>query len=695
MASASGDLGLRPSTVNLKSRSTGELTARDFQEYASPAFTPNGVVADGPQSVAGLSTITDTPSSAQGRIIRPPPFSRKLRKSLFIRPAETRGAAPGYLQSVKSALGYSWINVLLIFNPISWALYYSHQEDGAVFGTALLGIIPLAGMLGHGTETVALYTGDALGGLINASLGNATEFIIAILLLVKCEIRVVQASLLGGLLSNLLLVTGMAFIVGGIRFSEQEFRQTAAQLNTSLLTLAVIALVMPTAFAIALEQVAGPDQERDVVLQISRGSAVILIAIYISYMVFQLYSHTYLYNPENDPANESLRSSSSSSSSSRSSSSSSSPSRSPSPHRGRRYRRRKHKKVSSGSDADVEGPATNADAPPTHTEIPPVLVEAPTELPPQPRLPRAPRHRPSRAERWSAPNWQPAPRPPPPPPPPPRMPLRAALAQGVVRPIPQTAPRGRQTMSRSTTAQGSKGSRAAQARAQSTRNSITGSMLGFGSAAALGRGNQAPIGANDARVNEKKEELRMRPPGSDIEAQEEDHDKETPEMNLTVAICALVAATGLTYVTAEALTDSLEGIGRSGSVSTEWLGLILLAIVGNAAEHVTAVFVAYRNKVDLALAVSVGSCIQITLFVIPILVLIGWIINKPLSLLFDPLEVVTLFLSVLLVRFATEDGRTHYMSGVLLFGTYILIAFSFWYYPQNGTSFARLFECDA
>ena len=86
MASASGDLGLRPSTVNLKSRSTGELTARDFQEYASPAFQPNGVVADGPQSVAGLSTITDTPSSAQGRIIRPPPFSRKLRKSLFIRP---------------------------------------------------------------------------------------------------------------------------------------------------------------------------------------------------------------------------------------------------------------------------------------------------------------------------------------------------------------------------------------------------------------------------------------------------------------------------------------------------------------------------------------------------------------------------------------------------------------------------------
>ncbi|KAF8890314.1 hypothetical protein CPB85DRAFT_1441207 [Mucidula mucida] len=144
----------------------------------------------------------------------------------------------------------------------------------------------------------------------------------------------------------------------------------------------------------------------------------------------------------------------------------------------------------------------------------------------------------------------------------------------------------------------------------------------------------------------------------------EDDEKETPEMNLTVAIGVLIAATGLTYVTAEALTDSLEGIGQTGAVSTEWLGLILLAIVSNAAEHVTAVFVAYRNKVDLAL-------VLIALFVVPLLVLIGWMIGKPLSLLFDPLEVVTLFLSVLLVRFATEDGRTHYMSGILLFGSYV------------------------
>lgn len=126
---------------------------------------------------------------------------------------------------------YSWINLLLPCNIIAWALHYTHQDAVPTFVVALLGVIPLAGLLGFGTEAIALYTGDALGGLINATLGNATEMIIAILLLVKCELRVVQASLLGGLLSNLLLVLGMAFLVGGIRYSEQEFMQTAAQVT--------------------------------------------------------------------------------------------------------------------------------------------------------------------------------------------------------------------------------------------------------------------------------------------------------------------------------------------------------------------------------------------------------------------------------------------------------------------------------
>ncbi|KIY70881.1 calcium/proton exchanger [Cylindrobasidium torrendii FP15055 ss-10] len=535
-----------------------------------------------------LRTASLAPTALPTKVVRPPPFSRRLTRSLFIRDANTRGPAPNFRASIKSAATYSWINVLLVFNPIAWALHYTHQVDGAIFAVSLLGIVPLAGLLGHGTETIALYTGDALGGLINASLGNATEFIIAILLLVKCEIRVVQASLLGGLLSNLLLVTGMAFLVGGIRFSEQEFQQSAAQLNTSLLTLAVIALVLPTVFAFAYDQSNGEDKERDIVLEMSRGSAIILIVIYLSYMVFQLYSHSHLYNPEND-----------------------------------------------------------------------VLRDTP-------RMSRTSTHS-SRSSRRSARSCSPVRR---------SGQMIAAPALSPVRPMPLPQ-----------------------------RPSIHPcGPLAFGSAAQLGLGARLRL-ATPLRVPQDAEsapfEKRFQRPTVRDEldvASLNEHDnileKETPKMNLTTAISMLVGTTALTYLTAEALTDSLEGIGESGAVSKEWLGLILLAIVGNAAEHVTAVFVAYRNKVDLALAVSVGSCIQIALFVIPLLVLIGWIIGKPLSLLFDPLEVVTLFLSVLLVRFATEDGRTHYMSGILLFGSYVLIAFSFWYYPHEGTTTGNLFaEC--
>jgi Ca2+:H+ antiporter len=141
----------------------------------------------------------------------------------------------------------------------------------------------------------------------------------------------------------------------------------------------------------------------------------------------------------------------------------------------------------------------------------------------------------------------------------------------------------------------------------------------FGSAAALGSSQSYPPRGRTPsvppRVAEKHEVVasgvhasgngvRSRDFGArrDVEAAPEGDEasedgEEEPEINLGVAVGALVAATGLTYLTAEALTDALQAIGASGAVSPEWLGLVLLAVVGNAAEHVTAVFVAYRNKV--------------------------------------------------------------------------------------------------
>ncbi len=141
------------------------------------------------------------------------------------------------------------------------------------------------------------------------------------------------------------------------------------------------------------------------------------------------------------------------------------------------------------------------------------------------------------------------------------------------------------------------------------------------------------------------------------------------KLNTWFSLGLLITVTALAYLTAECLVDSLEGlVAAHPSVSTEWITLIIIPVISNAAEHTTAVIVACKGKFDLAMSVAIGSCIQIALFVIPVLVLVAWGMDKPLTLLFDPLETLVLFFSVLLVKFSVEDGRAHWMSGVVLVG---------------------------
>ena len=195
------------------------------------------------------------------------------RLRILFTPTHELGPSPGYLLSVKNALLYSPLNILLLFIPVSWALHWTHQSDTVIFVVSALAIVPLAALLGLGTEQIALRTSQAVGGLLNATLGNVVELIIAGIALGRCDLALVQSSLLGGLLSNMLLVLGMAFIgtssilsyphpvhpnsqppslaVGGFRFRSQEFQPMAAQLNSSLMTVSVIALVIPAAFVSA------------------------------------------------------------------------------------------------------------------------------------------------------------------------------------------------------------------------------------------------------------------------------------------------------------------------------------------------------------------------------------------------------------------------------------------------------------
>jgi Ca2+:H+ antiporter len=193
-------------------------------------------------------------------------FACAPRLRALFTPSREIGPQPTYRASALNALKYSPLNICLVFIPISWALHFTNQSATMVFVFSAVAIIPLAALLGLGTEQIALRTSASVGGLLNATLGNVVELIIAgialkqvsalirlinqilTFLILQCELELVQSSLLGGLLSNLLLVLGMAFIVGGFRFHQQEFQPMAAQLNSSLMIVSVISLLVPAAF---------------------------------------------------------------------------------------------------------------------------------------------------------------------------------------------------------------------------------------------------------------------------------------------------------------------------------------------------------------------------------------------------------------------------------------------------------------
>jgi len=456
----------------------------------------------------------------------------KRAATLMVIPDKPIGKAPNTWRSIRAIVLSSWFNVLLIFIPISWAINFALPDQYTlIFVLTFLAIIPLAKLLAFATDELSIRVGQTLAGLLNATLGNAVELIVSIIALTKCELTIVQSSLVGSILSNLLLVLGMCFFAGGMRFSEQGFGQSAVQLNSSLLTISVIAVLLPGAFHMALQGTTdyselSTDYE---ILAASHGIAIILlfsrftqnmhanclintVLVYASYLVFQLFSHKALYQDDNEDV-----------------------------------------QVSKGYDG------------------------------PNPWLQLRPRRR--RTQAVSSPDGE-------------------IVAES--HDVESTGP--------------------------------------------------------------ERESL-------DSEAEVE------PYMSVAVCLGLLVAVTVLVAVTAEFLVDSINGLTASGVIKKEFVGVILLPIVGNAAEHVTAVTVSVKDKLTLSLGVAVGSSIQIALFVIPFIVTLAWILGKPLTLLFDPLESIVLFLSVLTVNYVVQDGKSNWLEGMILMCLYLILAVTFWYYP--------------
>lgn len=154
-------------------------------------------------------------------------------------------------------------------------------------------------------------------------------------------------------------------------------------------------------------------------------------------------------------------------------------------------------------------------------------------------------------------------------------------------------------------------------------------------------------------------------------------------MSRTSAVLLLLVSTGLVAICAEFLVDSIQDVTRSSLVGETFIGLIVLPIVGNAAEHVTAITVAMKNKMDLAIGVAVGSSIQIALFITPLIVILGWIIEREMTLYFTLFETVCLFVSAFIVNFLVLDGRSNYLEGALLCSTYVIIGVVAFYYPEG------------
>lgn len=174
------------------------------------------------------------------------------------------------------------LNLLLALVPFALGSYWGGWPDAATFVLSLLALAPLAERLGYVTEQLALHTNETIGGLLNATFGNATEFIVAISALSRGLFRLVQLSLLGSILSNMLLVLGCAFFCGGLYHKTQDFGTISSQINSTLLLLSTMAVLFPTILS-------NSGQESTLgELGLSRATSFVLFGIYFAYLYFQV-----------------------------------------------------------------------------------------------------------------------------------------------------------------------------------------------------------------------------------------------------------------------------------------------------------------------------------------------------------------------------------------------------------------------
>lgn len=340
------------------------------------------------------------------------------------------------------------LRYMLVFIPISIVAKFLNASGTVMFILACLSIIPLAGLIGEGTEEISFYSGPKIGGFLNGTFGNATELIISFFALKQGLFEVVKSSIAGAVIGNILLVIGASMLAGGLKYKTQKFNQKVSEVSSTMLLFAVIGLCIPAIFTHTV-----PSRLLNTRYEgLSLFVAVVMIIIYALSLFFSFNTHKDIYNEE-----------------------------------------------------ESEGTA-----------------------------------------KWS----------------------------------------------------------------------------------------------------------------------------------LKKAIAILVVSTVLIAIESEFLVNGIEPITESLGWSQFFVGIILIPVIGNAAEHTTAIVMARKDKMDVALEIAVGSSLQIILFVAPVLIFLS-LLFKPMSIVFNPFELIALIASVLIANRVSHDGESNWLEGVQLLAVYLIIAASF------------------
>ncbi|ETN42881.1 calcium/proton exchanger [Cyphellophora europaea CBS 101466] len=686
-----------------------------------------------------------------------------------------------FLRDARMIIGSSWINWLLLTVPVGillgalndWADLHV-VDPSVVFAVNAVAIVPLASLLAFATESVASKMGDTIGALMNVTFGNATELIIFIIALADGQVRVVQAAAVGSILSNLLIILGMSFLLGGLRYREQLYNSTVSQMSACLLCLSVISLLLPTAFHASFND---PNNGTRMVLQVSRGTSIVLLLVYALYLAFSLKSHSFMYastpqhlideEAQHEGVLTQILNSSSSSDSSSTSDSDSDSSRS-SRNTAMRIKRAFRRKRRTSSPSSKDGQSTSgANILRTPTDATFATVASQPERQQQggsshragsiisenvlsgdeadvDAYPRIGRRRSTRQtiardfengasevveEKSSKRSRRHA-----------RRSRRAKHGkkshhQGV-QVDEKTSPREHIRQATSNTLEVPQlqlpepsndivASDSAKQRPSALRHISHAMPPGFNAAAVfphheavarplampaalrpLSRSRSPAPGARRPLQRSTSMPDMIHPTISNTRAvlatpsstgqnpheqqpqdgEGEEQDDTKSHLSVTSAIILLLITTGFVAICAEFLVGSIDHLISSTGISQAFVGLIILPLVGNAAEHVTAVTVAVKNKMDLAIAIALGSSIQVALLITPFMVVLGWIIKQEMSLYFSLFETVSLFASALIVGFLLIDGRSNYLEGALLIAAYVIIALAAFYYPNCGLS---------